>query len=181
MPCPTCRLPVRQLSVEVARTTCWSCRRQLPVLDFVDCTDDEPVLIAASCPEIPGAKSIGAARRVSLEVRHSAKAGGSYLMHLCPHCKRMQGDNFLYAIDGAVTAIDVPPTPMTLCENGHLIAGQERPWPQGSTAQRPSNAVGLVGEPAHLFSPGPRGDVSVTRVTPSNTRRIARRMVGLDD
>ncbi len=179
-PCPTCRKPARQLSVELARAECWTCHRQLPILDIVDCTDNDLTLIAAGCPEIPGAKAIGAALGVLLDTKYSKAAGGSYLMHLCTHCKRIQGDNFIYAHDGAVTDTSIPATAMTLCENGHLVRGDQRPWPKGSTVKRPWGAVGLVGERAHLFTRRSRVDASFTIATPGNTRQMIRRRVGLD-
>jgi hypothetical protein len=181
VPCRTCRKPARRLSVELAHAECWSCHRQLPVLDIVDCTDNENLtLIAAGCPEIPNTKAIGASMGVLLDMKYSKAAGGSYLMHLCTHCKRIQGDNFLYAHDGAVTDTTAHPAAMTLCENGHLVRLENTAWPKGSTAERPWGAVGLVGERAHLFTSGTRSHVSVTRATTSNTRQLIRRMTGLD-
>ena len=173
VPCPTCSSPARQLSVEVSHLKCYGrpCGRQVPVLDFIDCTDEDLMLLAAGTPEIPDVKAIAAQRGVVVEWKHSKTAGGSYLMHLCPFCKRPQGDNFLYGNDDGVTDVDLAAWPMTLCKNGHLISGTEMRWPTSSQPERPTRAAGLVGEPAHLFRPQPAGGFQFRSVTPAEAVR----------
>ncbi len=91
VPCPTCRKPARQLSVETATAKCWSCHHPFNVLDVIDCTDADPVLIAAGCPELTDVKAIAASRGVLLATKHSKAAGGSYLMHLCARLQAHPG------------------------------------------------------------------------------------------
>lgn len=179
VPCPNCLIPARQLSVETAHAECWVCHKQYPVLDLIDCTDNQLVLVAAGCPEVPNAQVIGTERGVRRAVKHSKAAGGSYLIHLCTNCRRIQGDNFVYDSRGAVTDVTAPAWSMTLCENGHLERGADLPWPRASVARRPTLARGLVGENANLFRPEEalRG-FAVTQIGEGNRRQLINMMLG---
>ena len=57
------------------------------VLDVIDGTDADPVLIAAGCPELTDVKAIAASRGVLLATKHSKAAGGSYPYRISARCR----------------------------------------------------------------------------------------------
>lgn len=177
--CPVCSTEARRLSVEIATADCYKCRRPFPVLDLIDCTDDELIGIAAGCPEVPSATAVAKQRGVRVALRASRAAGGSYLMHVCPSCNATQGDNFLYGGDQLLTDVTQPSWQMTACAAGHLEMLDEVPWPTHTRVERPRQFVGLVGEPAGHFAPRVPAPTMI-RVTRANASAIARKMSGLD-
>ncbi|HWL43030.1 MAG TPA: competence protein CoiA family protein [Ilumatobacter sp.] len=179
-PCETCGRPARRLSIETSVSPCYRCQRPFNVLDVIDCTDDELVLIAASCSELPDLTEFARERDVRLKDAEPRAAGSRYLMHHCRHCGRSQGDNFIYAQRGAATDVTKPATSILVCDQGHMTHSADIDWPPGSNASRPRRAIGLVGEPAGLFRPKRRADTSATYVASTDIGQITRRMLGLD-
>lgn len=181
VPCPDCAAPAHLLSVERATTSCYRCRKSFRMIDIVDCTHDHLVLIAAGCPDLPGVKKLAAELGVAMDVHYSRSAGGEYLMHLCPHCRAIQGDNFLYRPTEAVTDTSLETLPMTLCSAGHLCRKTPIRWPSNSTAERPDRVDGLVGERAvTLHGRRTPPGASVVVVDRSNQRAVVRHMMGVN-
>ena len=176
--CPDCSGDVLHVSVEVASSTCWSCKAPVAILDIVEHRAQGLRVVAAGCEDLVGVPAVARASGVVLKVGNSNAAGGSYLAN---RCKRghLQGDNFVYGSEGVV---DVAGTVqhMVVCASGHWTpVGQPRRWPNGSQAERVSPVVGHVGNPAGLFGregPGDGGLVSFQEVDASNISAIARRM-----
>lgn len=156
--CPTCDRPARRLTAEVSTLPCWQrgCGAEVRVLDLYDRTDPVPRMVAASCPDLPALDDLAEELGVRLAWRHSKQAQGAYLMHLCPRCRMIQGDNFLY-VSGPTPAVDTPVVHLTACPD-HLTVSDRRRWPTGSTVERDLPAggarsvVGLVGEAPGLFT-----------------------------
>ena len=177
--CPECAGVVLHLSVEVAASSCWSCKAPVSILAIVEHRDGGLRIIAAGCDDLIGVPEVAKAAGVNLRVGNSKAAGGPYLAN---HCRRghIQGDNFVYSTEGEVDAAGTVQH-MAVCAAGHWTpVGPPRSWPAGSRAERVSPVVGHVGNPARLFGPGGDSDdelVTVRDVSGLSPAAIARRMV----
>ncbi|WP_372661246.1 hypothetical protein [Cohnella sp.] len=80
---------------------CWKCKKSMPIFLMFnpevenELRDGYPIIsdLAYSKPSslIPFAKEYG----VLLEERSSKVTESKYVMHICPHCKMHQGDNYV--------------------------------------------------------------------------------------
>ena len=149
--CGDCDAERIQISAERSVTGCYKCRRQGPILDLVARRGGRLFTIAAGCPDLHGVEEVALRHGVRLRWDHSQTAGGSYLMHVCPHCSAKQGDNFLYRREGELD-LSAPVYRYAVCAKSHWHDLGDATWPTGSAADRAGRATGLVGEPGGVFA-----------------------------
>lgn len=148
--CPQCTARARWMTAERATLKCYKCRGQVLVLDLVCSRGVGMATVSASCPDLHNVENVATRLGIVLRWEHSATAGGSYLMHMCPSCGAKQGDNFLYSGGGA-TDLSKPAVRFIVCADGHWTEQQSGDWPDAIAIARIGRGIGLVGEPAGLF------------------------------
>lgn len=174
--CPKCPAPALRATVEVARSTCYRCKRTVGILDIVDHSGEALRVIAAGCEDLVGTAEATKHLPVKLRSANSQAAGGRYLAHHCPN-GHLQGDNFVYDSEGELD-LDSPVRHVIVCEAGHWTkAADPKRWPSGTKATRIRPVVGHVGNRAGVFgAQTPAATGSVQSVGRDDVSRIARGM-----